>query len=113
MESKVFVFFDISNDKIRNNVGEICKDYGLVRIQYSGFMGELTKNKREELCLKLKEGIGNEKAILIVQPLCDKCSESAFILGELKEKEVPISKEEMEEKFDLWNMPINKNISEE
>jgi CRISPR-associated protein Cas2 len=41
--------FDISDDATRTKVGEMCKDYGLKRFQWSSFEGPLSRNKREEL----------------------------------------------------------------
>ena len=111
METTVLVFFDISNDKLRNKVGEICKDFGLVRIQYSGFMGRLTKNKREELCYKIMDILKDEKAMVIVQPVCEKCAESAFIIGELKTNELPLTEEEKNSDKNkiqnIWDYPFN------
>lgn len=37
-EYTVYLFYDIENDGIRNKIAETCKDYGLERIQFSGFM---------------------------------------------------------------------------
>lgn len=47
------VVFDISADKVRRKVGDICKDYGLYRLQWSAFEGPLTRNRREELWARL------------------------------------------------------------
>lgn len=41
--------FDVPDDKARRKLGELCKDYGLARFQWSAFEGELSRNKREEL----------------------------------------------------------------
>lgn len=35
-ELTLFVFYDIEIDKIRNKIADVCKDYGLIRIQFSG-----------------------------------------------------------------------------
>ena len=43
------VAFDVPDDKVRRKVGERCKDYGLVRAQWSLFEGKMTRNRREEL----------------------------------------------------------------
>jgi CRISPR-associated protein Cas2 len=45
--------FDIASDKARRTVGEICKDYGLGRTQWSVFEGAITRNRREELWARL------------------------------------------------------------
>jgi CRISPR-associated protein Cas2 len=41
--------FDVPSDKVRRKVGEMCKDYGLGRVQWSVFAGPMTRNRREEL----------------------------------------------------------------
>jgi CRISPR-associated endonuclease Cas2 len=41
--------FDVSCDRARFRLGELCKDYGLHRFQWSAFEGQLSRNKREEL----------------------------------------------------------------
>ena len=79
-ELQTLVIYDIPDDRIRNRLGEICKDYGLKRIQYSGFVGPLSRNKREELCLKLKGALGDERGKLLVQPICEKDMKSLFAI---------------------------------
>lgn len=69
---RVFVFYDIPSDRIRNKVGTICKDYGLERIQFSGFAGLLNRNMREELFLRLKTLIEDREAKVLVLPVCEK-----------------------------------------
>ncbi len=41
--------FDVPDDNARRKLGELCKDYGLHRFQWSAFEGELSRNRREEL----------------------------------------------------------------
>ena len=69
---RVFVFYDIPSDRIRNKVGTICKDYGLERIQFSGFAGLLNRNMRELLFLQLETLIGERDAKILVLPVCEK-----------------------------------------
>ncbi|MBI5048821.1 MAG: CRISPR-associated endonuclease Cas2 [Deltaproteobacteria bacterium] len=71
-EHTVYIFYDIEDDGIRNKVAETCKDYGLQRIQFSGFSGMLGKNKREELFLKLSFLIGDKAGKLLMLPVCEK-----------------------------------------
>lgn len=66
------VIYDIPNDKIRNKIGEACKDYGLERIQYSAFLGEINRNLREELFLRLRRTVGNNEGNIQMFPICDK-----------------------------------------
>ncbi|HHL39241.1 MAG TPA: CRISPR-associated endonuclease Cas2 [Deltaproteobacteria bacterium] len=67
-----FVFYDIEKDGVRLRVSETCKDYGLERIQFSGFMGRLTRNMREELFLKLTDAVKEGAGKILILPVCDK-----------------------------------------
>ena len=39
----LILMYDISNDRIRTKVAIACEDYGLDRIQYSAFYGQLSR----------------------------------------------------------------------
>lgn len=69
---QTLVIFDIPSNKIRNKIGEACKDYGLERIQKSCFLGDMNHNRREELRLRLRKILGNKVGNIQVFPLCDK-----------------------------------------
>jgi CRISPR-associated protein Cas2 len=71
-EIVTYVFYDITADKIRNKVGNVCKDYGLERIQFSGFIGYLSRNKREELAIKLRDTLEETDGKILIQPVCEK-----------------------------------------
>ncbi len=79
-ESRTYVFYDIAADPIRNKVSETCKDYGLKRVQFSGFVGSLSRNKREELCIKFKDIMMGEGWKIWVQPVCDRDAEKLFAI---------------------------------
>ncbi len=67
-----YVFYDVDNDKLRNRIASVCKNYGLVRIQYSGFVGYLSKNRRQELGLKMRDLLKNCEGRVLIQPVCEK-----------------------------------------
>lgn len=67
-----YVFYDIEIDKIRTRVADICKDYGLERIQFSGFSGRLGRNKRDELFLKIIHAIKEGSGKVLILPLCER-----------------------------------------
>ncbi len=48
------VIYDVSDDNLRTLVAETLKDYGLQRIQYSGFMGDLRRDQLNSLLVDLK-----------------------------------------------------------
>lgn len=69
---QTLVIFDIPDDKIRNRVGEACKDYGLKRIQYSAFLGNINYNRRDELYQRLRRTLGKEEGNIQIYPFCEK-----------------------------------------
>ena len=68
----VILIYDIPDDKIRHKVSERCKDYGLDRIQYSAFAGDIDRNRREELMLRLKKTLGKKEGDILLQPVCSR-----------------------------------------
>lgn len=68
----VYVFYDIEDDKVRNRAARICKDFGLERTQFSGFVGYLSRNKREELGIKLRDNLDGKNGKVLLQPVCEK-----------------------------------------
>lgn len=66
----VLLIYDIPDDKVRHKVSERCKDYGLDRIQYSAFAGDLDRNRREELLMRLKNTLGKKEGNIRLQPVC-------------------------------------------
>jgi len=69
---QTLVIFDIPDDKIRNRIGNACKDYGLDRIQYSAFLGDINHNRRDELRQRLRRTLGKEAGNIQIYPLCEK-----------------------------------------
>lgn len=51
----ILLIYDISDDRLRTKVSEMCKDYGLTRVQYSAFFGEMSRNLRGELSRRLEK----------------------------------------------------------
>jgi len=69
---QTLVIYDIPDDKIRNKISEACKDYGLTRIQYSAFLGDINHNRRDELRQRLRRTLGKKEGNIQIYPLCDK-----------------------------------------
>jgi len=68
----VLLIYDISHDGTRNKVADLCLDYGLDRVQYSAFQGELKRTHQEELMLKIKKKLGKRAGDVRLIPICDK-----------------------------------------
>lgn len=56
------VIYDIPHDGTLNKVADCCLNYGLDRIQYSAFAGELSRTHQEELMNKIKRRVGKRGA---------------------------------------------------
>lgn len=67
-----FVVYDIEDDRVRGRVANACKDYGLVRMQYSAFRGTLDASRRSELAARLRDTLGGEVGKILVLPVCEK-----------------------------------------
>ena len=69
---KTLVIYDVVDDKLRLKVANKCKDYGLKRIQYSAFFGEMSTNRREELAMMVQKILGKHWGRIHFFPLCDR-----------------------------------------
>ena len=78
-----FVVYDVVSDKVRQKVADACLDYGLERVQYSTFRGDLTANRRQELALRLKERLGEKEGCIHVIPVCEKDAAAVAEMGKV------------------------------
>lgn len=65
------VVYDIPDDRTRTKVADVCLDYGLDRIQYSAFQGDLSVTHQEELMLKMQRVLGQKVGNVQLFPLCE------------------------------------------
>ncbi len=64
------LIYDISHDGTRTKIADICLDYGLDRVQYSAFMGDISRNHQEELFLKVSNQLGKKSGNIVLLPIC-------------------------------------------
>lgn len=86
---KTLVIYDISDDNLRNAVSEVCKNFGLLRIQKSAFIGNLTSSRRKELRDKLKEVLGDANGNIQLFVICQADMALREIIGKEISEEVP------------------------
>ena len=55
-----WVMYDIVKDKIRNKVSKCCEQAGIYRVQYSVFLGELSRTKCKGLSCQIEDLINPE-----------------------------------------------------
>ena len=75
------VSYDMVNDKIRNRIAKILSAYGM-RVQYSVFECELSKEQFRELYQELAEvEIDVDTDSIKIYPICQKCKSRILVLG--------------------------------
>ncbi|HZP27031.1 MAG TPA: CRISPR-associated endonuclease Cas2 [Dehalococcoidia bacterium] len=66
------LIYDVPDDALRYRVAEACLDYGLRRVQYSAFVGELSRNRQQEILLRIRRLLGSRPARVQLVPVCEK-----------------------------------------
>jgi len=82
---RCLLIYDISHDGVRAKVADACLDYGLERIQYSAFLGELNWIHQKELLLQIKRRIGKHDANVQLFPLDEKSWTSRRVIEQKSE----------------------------
>jgi len=83
----ILAIYDIEDDRIRLKISETCKDYGLQRIQYSAFLGDMSASRRDEMIVRLKRTMGGFVGNIQVISLCDKDARLRKIIDVPKEEQ--------------------------
>jgi CRISPR-associated protein Cas2 len=83
----VWVIYDISDDRIRVRIAQLCKGYGLYRVQKSAFLGDLNKNELDAIALECEELIEESDSVFVF-PLCDDCFKKIKLIGEGFDKDL-------------------------
>jgi CRISPR-associated protein Cas2 len=81
------IAYDISEDRIRNRVRNILKNYG-VRVQYSVFECELDGREKHALQKRLSGMLGRDDS-LRWYPLCAWCRDKTILQGQGLHAEFP------------------------
>jgi len=69
---KTLLVYDIPDDRARTKIADFCLDYGLDRIQYSAFLGDLARTHQEELVMKIGERLGERAGKVQLFVMCEK-----------------------------------------
>ena len=64
------LIYDIADDRLRTKVADACLDYGLDRIQYSAFQGDISRNYHEELFQKIADLLDDKPGNIQLIPIC-------------------------------------------
>ncbi|HWE60344.1 MAG TPA: CRISPR-associated endonuclease Cas2 [Chloroflexota bacterium] len=82
------VIYDISSDRIRRKIADLCLDYGLARIQYSAFMGNLSVTHQTELYRLLQRALGRTRGNIQIMPMDERSYSARRLLGDSGKKDV-------------------------
>lgn len=63
------LIYDIPDDRARQRVADICLDFGLQRIQYSAFAGDLTRTHQRALFGEIRRRLGRKAGNVQLFPL--------------------------------------------
>jgi CRISPR-associated protein Cas2 len=56
---RILLVYDITEDRARTKIADICLDYGLDRVQFSTFCGKLSRNHQDAMMLRIEELLGD------------------------------------------------------
>ena len=77
-----YVIYDIVKDRIRKKIADVCLDYGLKRIQYSAFLGDINTTRRRALEEKLTEQLGAAEGKIEILSVCAKDYDKRTVIEE-------------------------------
>lgn len=68
----LLLIYDIEHDGKRTKIADACMNYGLDRVQYSSFIGRLSRNYAEELMLEIERILGDGHGTVMLIPIAEK-----------------------------------------
>jgi CRISPR-associated protein Cas2 len=97
MSQALFTYYgiyDISNNGIRNNVIQILKDRGFIRIQESVFCGSLSTQQKKDLIEDVKKIIVKDTDSFLLLLSCKQCFGQVVSLGKTMDLEWIVNNDE-------------------
>ncbi|MCF7790688.1 MAG: CRISPR-associated endonuclease Cas2 [Victivallales bacterium] len=77
----VWVIYDISDDKTRKEISDTCKEFGLIRVQYSVFFGNLPNSCIDEIAVYSKNMIDKQTDGVFILPVSEDDFKKKMIIG--------------------------------
>ncbi len=77
---RYLIIYDIpvEHDPVRKKISDLLLSYGMVRLNYSVFYGELTRSKAEEIAMRLDRVVKKIEADVRVIPVCNSCHQNVI-----------------------------------
>ncbi len=95
----ILLVYDIVNDRQRTKVADACLDYGLDRIQYSAFIGQLSRTHQEEIMMRIEAIVGESPASVHLYPIDEKAWQRRLMIE--NEVEALLEQTSLEEDDDV------------
>lgn len=76
------VIYDIPHDGTRQKVADACLDYGLQRLQYSAFVGNLSRSHQRALFQEITKRVRRRAANVQLFPLDEQSWEQRRVLAQ-------------------------------
>jgi CRISPR-associated protein Cas2 len=77
-----WVVYDISKNRTRTKIAKRCLDYGLYRVQKSVFLGDLARNRVEEILLFSRDLLDLTTDSVYIFPMCRPDFDQVQIVGQ-------------------------------
>lgn len=123
---RYIIIYDITDDNLRDAIAKKLLDYGLKRIQYSSFIGNLPRFMLHSLTIDLnhiifrdsedgggkeesvKEDDGKDRRSIIIYPLCDSCYSKGITIDKVRGKGIRYlcDKASNNSKHDDWTVVV-------
>ena len=84
----VWVIYDIAENKIRSHIANICKGYGLYRVQKSVFLGDINDNERDSLALECEDIIDLATDSVYIFPMDEASFKKTKLIGQAFDREL-------------------------
>ncbi len=68
---RVILVYDISEDRTRTKIADVCLDYGLDRVQLSTFSGKLSRTNQDAIMLRIEELLGEGDGNIQLIPIAE------------------------------------------
>ncbi|HKJ32975.1 MAG TPA: CRISPR-associated endonuclease Cas2 [Balneolales bacterium] len=81
-----WVLYDIKKDKSRTKVSDACEQSGLMRVQYSVFLGRLDQNGKDTLELQISDLIDEENDSVYIFPMSKDELKDTVLMGQAFDK---------------------------
>ena len=82
---QTYVIYDIVKDRVRKKIADVCLDYGLKRIQYSAFLGDINPTRRRALEEKITALLGKTEGKIEIISVCAKDFDKRTIIEEVEQ----------------------------